>query len=170
MTTKEFWDSYINDDILDIFDDTCEFFSQELPEGFTDKYDPVDIILDTMGIHESAKNFGNVIKFIDIVKKHQPELYKETFIYLNDFLVEYYCFHQNTSKVEEAFLPYIGKPLQDYDKLLQSFKTIQYYQHTDLLNRAIDESYFTLSRSNIKFGGPFELASTKHFMIFLGFN
>ena len=95
MTLEEFANRYDNEEILDIFEDTCEFFSQELPQAFFDDYDPVDVILDTMGHQESAKNFDNVIKFIDIVKNKQPEIYKDSFVYLNDFLVEYYCFHQD---------------------------------------------------------------------------
>ena len=88
MTLEEFANKYDNEDILDIFDDTCEFFSQELPQEFFDEYDPVDVILDTMGYQHSAKNFDNVIKFIDIVKNKQPEIYKMSFPYHHDFLVE----------------------------------------------------------------------------------
>ena len=164
MTTKEFWDSYISDDILNIFDETCEFFAQELPQEFFDEYDPVDIILDTMWSQESAKNFDNAVKFIDIIKKHQPELYKESFIYLNDFLVEYYCFHQNRSKIDEAFSLFIDNPLEDYDKYLRCFKSIKFCQHSQLLNRAIEESYHTVEESGRIIGGGEDLGLTKFYI------
>lgn len=165
MTVEEFWDRYINDNILDIFDDTCNFFSHELPEGFIDEYDALEVILETAGHNESAKNFDKVIKFINIIQKHQPELYKEGFVYLNEFLVEYYCFHQNRSKVDVAFSLYIENPLEDYDYYRRAFKKIQFYQHTELLNRAIDENYHEISDSELIFGGPFDLAISRHFMI-----
>ena len=165
MTVEEFSDKYENEDTLEIFDETCEFFSQELPQEFFDDWDPIDIILDIMESQEKAKNFDNVIKFIDIVQKYQPELYKESFVYLNEFLVEYYCFYQDVSKVDEALSLYIGKPLHDYDQYLQVYNTIQFYQHTELLKRAIAETYDIVRRSDFIYDGPFDLAVTKHFMI-----
>ena len=158
MTLEEFANKYDNEEILDIFDDICEFFSQELPQGFFDDYDPVDVILDTIGHQESAKNFDNVIKLIDIVQKHQPELYKETFVYLNDFLVEYYFFHQDMSKVDEAFSHFIDNPLEDYDNYLKVYRTLLFYQHSQLLNKAIAENYYEVCESDDIIGGAYDLA------------
>ena len=113
-----------------------EFFSRELPAGFTDEYDAIEVILETSGHNETAKNFDKVIKFINILEQYQPDLYKQTFVYLNDFLVEYYCFHQDKSKVDGRFSLYIENPLEDIDYYSQIFKKLQFYQHTELLNRA----------------------------------
>lgn len=164
MTLEEFVDLYDNEDPLDIFDETCEFFSQELPQEFFDDYDPVDVILDTMGHQDDAKNFKNIIKFIDIVKNKQPEIYNEGFVYINDFLVEYYCFHQDTSKVEEAMSLYIDNPLEDYDSYLKAYRTLIFYQHSELLNRAIGENYLDVSTSNRIIGGAYDLAISKFYM------
>lgn len=161
MTVEEFWDLYINEKILDIFDETCEFFSQELPAGFTDEYDAIEVILETSGHNETAKNFDKVIKFRNILEQYQPDLYKQTFVYLNDFLVEYYCFHQDKSKVDEAFSLYIENPLEDIDYYSQIFKKLQFYQHTELLNRAIEENYHDISDSELVIGSPYELAFCK---------
>ena len=165
MTLEEFANRYDNEEILDIFEDTCEFFSQELPQAFFDDYDPVDVILDTMGHQESAKNFDNVIKFIDIVKNKQPEIYKDSFVYLNDFLVEYYCFHQDISKVDEAFSLFIENPLEDYDNYLKAYRTLLFYQHSQLLNRAIVENYYDVSESDDIVGGAYDLALSKFYII-----
>ena len=78
MTSEEFWDLYINENILDIFDETCEFFSHDLPDGFTDEYDALEIILETAGHNENVKNFDNVIKFIDIVKNINQSFIKRS--------------------------------------------------------------------------------------------
>ena len=164
MTVEDFWDLYLNENILDIFDETCEFFSQELPEGITDEYDAIEVIIETAGHNESAKNFDNVIKFIDIIQKHQPELYKESFVYLNDFLVKYYCFHHNTSKVEEAFSLFIDNPLESYDKYLLAYRVLLFYQKSELLNRAIVENYPIVDESEDIIGGGYDLAITKMYM------
>ena len=114
---------------------------------------------------ESAKNFDNIIKFIDIIKNKQPELYKESFVYLNEFLVEYYCFHQDTSKVDEVFSLYIENPVEDYDKFLSCFKSIKFYQHSELLNRAIVESYHSVETSERILGGGVDLSMAKFYII-----
>ena len=165
MTIEEFWDKYINEDILDIFDETCDFFSQELPQEFLEEYDAIEVILETSGHQQTAKNFDNVVKFIDIIKKYQPELYKESFVYLNDFLVDYYSFHQNRSKVDEAFSLFIDNPLSDYDNYLQAYRTILFYQHSELLNRAIVENYQAVSTSNSILGGAYDLAISMFYII-----
>lgn len=165
MTIEEFWDKYINEDILDIFDETCDFFSQELPQEFLEEYDAIEVILETSGHQQTAKNFDNVVKFIDIIKKYQPELYKESFNYLNDFLVDYYSFHQNRSKVDEAFSLFIDNPLNDYDSYLQAYRTILFYQHSELLNRAIVENYQVVSASNSILGGAYDLAISMFYII-----
>lgn len=165
MTSEEFWDLFTSKNILDVFDETCEFFSQELPDGFTDEYNAIEIILETAGHNEMAKNFDNVIKFIDIVKKKQPELYNKTIVYLNEFLVEYYCFHQDKSKLDEAFSLYIENPLKDYDYYRRSYKKIQFYQHTVLLNRAIYENYHDISESELILGEPYDLAFSKFYIL-----
>lgn len=38
MTVEEFSDKYENEDTLEIFDEICEFFSQELPQKFFDDW------------------------------------------------------------------------------------------------------------------------------------
>ncbi len=39
MTAEEFWGKYLKENILDIFDITCDFFSSEFPAGFLKGYD-----------------------------------------------------------------------------------------------------------------------------------
>lgn len=158
MTVEKFWDKYINEDILEIFDETCEFLSQKLSQEVLEEYDIIEVVLEASGHHETAKNFDNVIKLIDIVQKHQPELYKETFVYLNDFLVEYYFFHQDMSKVDEAFSHFIDNPLEDYDNYLKVYRTLLFYQHSQLLNKAIAENYYEVCESDDIIGGAYDLA------------
>jgi hypothetical protein len=38
MNIEEFWNHYVNQDILEIFDIICDFFSDEVPEEFLERY------------------------------------------------------------------------------------------------------------------------------------
>jgi hypothetical protein len=165
MTTEEFWGKYINEDIMEIFDDSCTFFSKELPQEFIDNYDVGEVILETKGHQETAKNFDNVLKFTDILQNSQPQLYKENFQYFNDFLIDYFCFHQDMPKVKKAFSLFIENPLQDYDAYLLGFKKILFYQHSELLEQAIAENFATVNESDKLVGNAaYDLAIVKFYM------
>ena len=165
MTTEEFWNKYINKDILEIFDETCDFFAKKLPQEFIDNYDVGEVVLETRGHQETAKNFDNVIKFTDILQNKQPQLYKDYFQYFNDFLIDYFCFHQDTSKVNKAFSLFMDNPLQDYDKYLLGFKKTLFYQHSELLEQAISKNFVTVCESDDLMGNAeYDLAIVKFYI------
>ncbi len=159
MTTEDFWKKYTNEDILDIFDETCDFFSKELPEAFKEEYDVGEIIIETRGHQETAKNFDNVIKFTNILQNKQPQLYNEFFPYFNDFLIDYYCFRQDMSKANKAFSLFIDKPLQEVDQYLLGFKKVLFYQQSELLEQAISKNFTTLNQ--LTAGAEYDLAMCK---------
>ena len=162
MTPEEFWDKYINENILDIFDITCDFFSGELPGEFLEKYDLGEVILETKGHHAEAKEFERVLKFLRLLKDKQPVLYMENFQYLDDFLVDYYCFHGDGKQVEAAYVNFINDPVKDYDKYFSSFKKLLFYQYTDLIDKAITENFDSVAGSNKLIGAPeYDLAICK---------
>jgi hypothetical protein len=165
MTTSEFGDKYLNADILEIFDDTCEFFSTKLPQDFFDEYDVGEVILETKGHQETAKNFDNVIKFTHILQNKQPELYKEYFQYFDDFLIDFYCFHKDEPKVINAFSLFLDNPLHDYDKYLLGFKKLLFYQYSDLLQQCISKNFQTIAQSDDLIGNAaLDLAMVKFYM------
>lgn len=164
MTTEEFWDKYYNESSLEIFDETCEFFSKEIPQEFIDEYDVEEVILETVGHQESAKNFDNVIKFLDILQKNQPGLYEDYFQHFNDILIHYYCFKHDKSKVFKAFSRFINKPLQEIDIYLSTFKKLIYYQYSELLEEAVKKNFDTINEaSNLMGGTAYELAIHKYY-------
>ncbi len=124
MTYKEFWNKYINENILDIFDLTCDFFTEEFPEEFIENYDVGEVIVETKGHQEDNKNFDNVFRFLEILRNNHPELYKEKFQYLDDFLIDYYCFLQDEANVRLAFANFMNYPTQSYNLYLIAFKKI----------------------------------------------
>lgn len=166
MTTEEFWEKYTNEDILEIFDLACDFFTEELPQEFIDNYDVGEVILETRGHQEDEKNFDNVLKFTKILQKHQPSLYKEFFQYFDGFLVDYFWFYSDSLKVKKSFLNFLENPLQDYDIYLRSFKKLMFYQHSELLDQAISKNYSTVSQSDaLIFNAEYDLAICKFYIL-----
>lgn len=169
MTTEEFWKKYINEDILEIFDVTCDFFAKELPQEFLDNYDVGEVILETRGHQETAKNFDNVIKFTDILQNQQLQLYKDYFQYFDDFLIDYHCFRQDNLNVHKAFTLFMDNPLHDYDKYLLGFKKILFYQQTDLLEQAISKNFNAVNNSDDLMGNAeYDLAICMFYMFLQG--
>jgi len=131
----------MNENLLDIFDITFDFFSKKLPQIFIEKCDVDEVVLETVDAQESAENYVNVLKFIKLIKEKQPQLYKKLFMYFDDFMIDYFCFCDDKKMVGSAFSNFIIDPLKDYDKLLCSYKKILCYQHTDLIKKFIAKNY-----------------------------
>lgn len=77
MTTQEFWEKYIGKDIFESYEDTKHFFSKKLPADFLNEYDYGEVILETRGHHETAKEFEKVIEFTKILQTKQSKIYQE---------------------------------------------------------------------------------------------
>ncbi len=170
MTTEEFWDIYKKENNLEIFDIIYDFFSKELPKEFTDNYDVEEVILETKGYQEDAKNFENIIKFSELLKRKQPKLYAEIFQYFDKVLIDYYCFHKDYEKVKESFSNFIKNPTHDIDYYLISFTKLLYYGYIDILNEAITKNYKKISTSpNLTSDAGYDLAITKLYLILEGF-
>ena len=171
MTTEDYWNKYINGDILKIFDITCDFFSKELPEEFIENYDVSEVILETRGSHETAKEFDKVIQFSELIKKKQPKLYGKYFQYFDDFLIDYYCFHNEHSNIEKSFSNFINNPTFDFDQYLISFKKLLFYDHIDLLYVAINRNFKEINTSNQLMGNAaYDLALSRFYITLEGFH
>ena len=165
MTTEDFWNKYINENILEIFDTAYDFFSNELPNEFIENYDVGEVILEIRGHHETAKEFDKVLKFTILLQEKQPELYEEYFQYLDDFLVDYYSFYGKKAEVAKAFSNFIKKPLHDFDKYLISFKKLLFYQDIDMLKKAITSNFNdVVDAENLISGADYDLSISKFYL------
>ncbi|MDO9576837.1 MAG: SEC-C metal-binding domain-containing protein [Candidatus Cloacimonadales bacterium] len=166
MTTKEFWNHYIKDNKLEIFDIACEFFSKELPEEFVQDYDVEEVIMEIYDSQTEAKNFDNAIKFAEIIENQQPKFYLECFQFIDKPLLDYYCFQHDKIKAEQAFSNFIKHPIRYFDYYLQTFKKLLYYQYTELLDKAILENFAEITESDELIGrAEHDLAECKYYMI-----
>jgi SEC-C motif len=166
ITTKELWKLYTSKDaVIKHFDQIYDFFSQELPSDFIEEYDVGEVIIETKGHNETAKNFDRVLKFIELIQVKHPDLYLENFQYLDDFLIDYHSFHHDRSAAVKAFSNFMEYPDQSYDELLASLKKLIYYQHTDIVDRFVTQSYLTIKYSDKLIGGcEYDLALYKFFI------
>ncbi len=163
MTVEEFWDKYMNSDVLSLFDDACELFSTDLPDYFIEEYDVEEILLEVRGHQETEKNFDKILEFTDIIKTKQPELYQKLFQYFDDFLIDYYCFKQDAEQVKKAFENFNNNPLQDFEAYLTQLNRVLFYQHTEILEQYVnEESYRSVQESDeLMDGDGFDLAFIK---------
>ena len=162
MTTEEFWNKYTHEDIFEIYDITCDFFSQKLPEEFLENYDVGEVILEMKGHHETAKQFDKVLKFTKLIQDKQSQLYQEYFQYFDEFLVDYYLFHGETEKAENAFSNFIKKPVHDFDAYLTCFKKLLFYQRANILDKAVTANYNEVENSDKLIGSAaYDLATSK---------
>lgn len=166
MTTEDFWNKYINENILEIFDTAYDFFSKELPNEFIENYDVGEVILEIKGHHEAAKEFDKVLKFIKLLQEKQPKLYEENFQYFDDFLIDYYSFQGKRNEVTVAFSNFISNPIQDFDKYLTSFKKLIFFQQIELLEKAIAHNFDDVANSEkLLSGADFDLAICKFYLV-----
>ncbi|MFO8087625.1 MAG: SEC-C metal-binding domain-containing protein [Bacteroidales bacterium] len=159
MKIETFWEQYANDHPVNIFDITYEFFSQELPEDIEEEYNLGDVILETVDHQIDQKNHENALKFIALLEFYNPDLYLEYFQYIDEFLVDYYCFHRKYDKVHQSFTNFSTYPLQDFDKYLEVLKKLMFYQHTKILKDAIHKNFEMIDNSaDLMQGASYELA------------
>jgi uncharacterized protein YecA (UPF0149 family) len=129
MTSEEFWNILTSKGALDSYDAVMDFFSQEkLPEDFLNEYDYGDVILDVSGQYELAKEFDKLIRFLQLLKEKHPEIYQEFQEYLDDFFINYYCYHQQTVKLAEPVQAYMQEPDRKIDLLKPVYKKLLFYQ------------------------------------------
>ncbi|MDO9153560.1 MAG: SEC-C metal-binding domain-containing protein [Paludibacter sp.] len=148
MTTKEFMKIYTaKNGVVKYFDFVYDFFSNDLPEDFCDKLDVEEVILDTKEHNETAKNFDCVLKFTELIQRKHPGLYKKLFQYFDAFLIDYHSFHNNREEAEKSFSNFCDNPDQVFDYFLNSLNKLLYYQHYDLVNRTVTNSYEVIKHS-----------------------
>ena len=155
MKAEEFWNIYVNstENTLDIYEEALAFFSEELPENFTEEYDVVEVILEVQGHHKTAKKFEKVINFANLIKEKHPEIFEKTSVYSNGFLINYYAYHNNIDELEKIFEYASKNVVANYDKFLSVFKTLLFYQHIDIVEKAIDANFEAVSNSDNLIGG-----------------
>ncbi len=158
MDIKEFWEEYINKDILEISDKVIEYFNGEIPEEVYEEYELEEVVLELKNALEDVKRYEEVIAFEALLKLKHPTLYEDLEIHFMESLTEYYCYMKDKEKLSSYLERYIEDPLKDIDYLLKSSRFLIFHNHSDLIEELARKSYRTINDSSEVLGGAFELA------------
>lgn len=164
MTDAEYGELYLSSHPFEIYNTTYEFFSHEISEEFQAQYDIGEIIIETHGHCVENKDFDKALRFGELLKTKQPQLYDEYFEFIDRFLVDYYCFKKEPQKVAQAFSRFAENPLKDYDMFSPVLEKLMYYQYKELANKVAEAKYEEVKNSDKLIGGAeVELATIIHF-------
>jgi len=162
MDIDNWWKQYTSKPTSEQYGFIRDTFQQELPQEFFDKIDIDDVILGTKDGLENTKKFDQVLDFTKILQTYHPQLYKEYDEYFDNFLIDYYCYHNQKEKLLQPVTNFIRKPDKGIDYLFLSFKKLLFYSHTDLVDKIIEETFEIIYKSpNIISGAEYELAQVK---------
>ena len=162
MDIDNWWKQYTSKPTSEQYEFIRNTFKQKLTQEFIKKIDVVDVILGTKGGLENTKKFDDVLDFIKILQTQQPQLYKKNYEYFDSFLIDYYCYHNQKEKLLQPITNFLKKPEKGIDYLFLSFKKLLFYNHIDLVNKIIEETFETIYKSTkIIQGAEYELAQVK---------
>ena len=108
---------YTSKPILEQYEFIRNTFQQELTQEFFNKIDIDDVILGTKDSLKKTKSFDKVLDFIKLLQTHHPQLYKEYFEYFDNFLIDYYCYHNQKEKLLQAITNFLNYPEKGIDFL-----------------------------------------------------
>lgn len=162
MDIDNWWRQYNSKSTSEQYEFIRNTFKQGLTQEFFNKIDIDDVILGTKGSLENTKKFDNVLDFTKILQTHHPQLYKEYYEYFDNFLIDYYCYHNQKENLLQPVANFIKEPVKGIDDLFLSFKKLLFYNHIDLVNKIIEETFETIYKSpKIIPGAEYELAQVK---------
>ena len=165
MTAEEFWISYTKKGVFDCYDDAYEYFSQELSPESKKEYYYVEVLLEINGHHRSDKQFDKVLRFSELIKLKQPELFKEVAKYFDKFLIEYYCFLEDWENTDKAFESFRNDPIGLIDEYLSAFDRIVFNQKLDIITPSLENIFKQINESKtIMPGAGHALARTKYYI------
>ena len=132
---EEYWEKAFDQPALEIYEETMQLFSRELPDEFWKEYEWQDLMLDLFGELETAKEYQKLLDLLALLQEKQPKIYGELASYFDDFLIKYHLYHQNTKALQEPAARFAEDPNKDFDYYLKSLHLLAYYQQEALVER-----------------------------------
>ena len=142
MTSKEFWDLYTKKDITDNYEEVENFFSQDLPRDFIRKREYLDVVPEVTGQLEDNKEFDKLLRFINVLQSRQPKIYLELFEFLDIFLIDYHCYHQQYEKLQEPLNHFIQVPDRNPDVFISILHKLTYLGLLEYVAQMVAPSVF----------------------------
>lgn len=139
---EEFWEKYLNTPAREMYEESMQLFSQELPEEFWEDYAWDELVLEVHGHLEEANEFQKVLNFIKLLQEKHPKFFEELHAYLDDFLVTYYLYHQNREKLQEVVNRFLRNPAKDIDYFVKALHQVSSFQQEDLAAQMSDPAVY----------------------------
>lgn len=166
MNIAKFKEDYYSKSVLDTYEQIKEIFENDLTDEFIENFSAIDMILDTQGFHVSNKDFDKAIEFTKIVRNKQPELYKQYFYYIENFLVNYYCLNSIKDEMHSIFnnfIKYQEKNILFFDKTI---KQLLFYGYTDIIgNISFDDIETPKSNEKQNLLTSYTISKIKYYMV-----
>lgn len=164
MDFIEFWENEYSKDITTLSDEVIKIFSEPFSDEIYENYDVGEVLCEFVGHHGNAKKFDKIELFGEAVKLNHPKLYHSTGGYINNALIEYYCFTGDEEKVKNHFHDYASGDF-DYDFLLENLRLIIHFRYAELANEIIIKIYENV-KNNPKWleGAEYDLDYYKYYL------
>lgn len=161
MTFEELWDIHIAGNLAEHIDAVIEVFNQTISDDILEEYDIGDVLVEFLIILENTKKFDKIELLQEKLKANNKKIYESEKAYLIEGLVKYYCFVDDTEKLEITFKDLYHLDT-DYDIFLLCLKRVIYHGHLEIANAAIEYKYEAVKADPNLFDAVAELASMKY--------
>lgn len=150
MTLQEILQQYFEDDIEDI-QAIIPPLLQELAKPL-----PADVgedmlsafLLELAGDQAVTNHHETVEQLFQVLKQHQPAIYKQIGADLNQDLVEYYIYKKDEANVKVQFEEMIQNDGYDDDMLMSTILHLVYHGYTFLVQQFITENYAAIAEKD----------------------
>lgn len=149
MDLDVFFEHCENNEYTEIADEALNVLTRPIAQKDLEKYNFLDNTLKLLTYWEYYKEFETLIKLKEGLKKHNPSLYQEVDVFINDSLISYYCFKGASPELIEDCLNEVYTPDNetDIDLLMSSLWQCVYYGHTEIADSFIEREYKNLEDS-----------------------
>lgn len=157
----ELFDNKTNEEQYDFVISTLK---SPLTESFIEDLDLGQVLVEMKGDLEKEKQFDKLLDLIDICKSFQPALYKKEHFYFDDFLIDWYLFHQEKERLDEPLTRFEENPVKSIDCMLPVLKILLFYGHTDFAVRLAEKTFEPVNNSPELIGdAEYPLAITMYY-------
>lgn len=140
---REYESKSLTDQYTFVIDSLNEGMSTDLIE----ENGLVDLFLELKGELELQKRFDEIIKLIHLLQDSYIHLYKNEFQFFDEFLVSYYCYHNQKDALMQSLNNFIENPVQGIDNFMVAITELIFNDQLDLIDQFIDDIYLPICDS-----------------------
>ncbi|MEA3457591.1 MAG: hypothetical protein U9R21_02825, partial [Candidatus Thermoplasmatota archaeon] len=141
MDFDKWWEEYNSKPVLAQYKFVIDTFEKGISQESFEENDLVEVLLELKGSLEQQRRFDEIVELTMLFQTKYPKVYKQEFQYFDEFLISYYCFHNQKRKLNQSLDNFIEKPVQGIDNFMVALKELLFNDHIDLIDHIIDKIY-----------------------------